>query len=158
MQQNQPGDLKEETLNRLNDLIRLNIDSVRGFTEAADVVSDQELKARFRQFAQERQVNVEELKRYVKWSDEEPEDSGSTLGAVHRWWLDLRAKAAGGDPGAVLSEAERGEDAIKNEYEEALRDLSGSPVRNVVERQYENVRRGHDQVRALRDSKRHRTG
>jgi uncharacterized protein (TIGR02284 family) len=148
--------LDDKTVGRLNDLIRINIDSHKGFSEAAAVVDDPQIKTRFLQFARERLSNAEELKKYVAWNNEEPETSGSALGAAHRWWLNLRSKlTSGDDTHIVLTEAERGEDSIKHEYEEVMREAAGSPVGDVIRRQYANVKSGHDEVRTLRDSTRH---
>ena len=144
--------LNEETANRVNDLIRINIDSAKGFRAAAEVVNDVGLRTRFEQYATQRDSNAQELRRFIAGSGETPEDSGSASGTAHRWWMDLRAKAAGGDAGVVLSEAERGEDAIKHTYEKALVDIAGSPVSDVLQRQYTEVKRGHDTIRDLRDA------
>jgi uncharacterized protein (TIGR02284 family) len=146
------GTLQPQTINRLNDLIRINIDSAQGFREAASVINDGSLRTRFEEFATQRDNNARELKQFVAWNDKEPEDSGSAAGAIHRWWLDLRAKAAGGDAKVVLSEAERGEDVIKHKYEDVLKDTAGSPVNTVLQRQYVEVKRGHDTIRNLRDT------
>ena len=43
---------------------------------------------------------------------------------------------SGGDSYAILSEAERGEDAIKGAYEEAMPSVSGSALNDVLSRQY----------------------
>ena len=81
-----------------------------------------------------------------------PAQSGSVTGTMHRWWLDIKSKVTGGGIYSVLAEAERGEDSIKNEYESALKDVQDAGVIGIVERQYNNVREGHDRVKALRDS------
>jgi len=144
--------LDSDTADRVNDLIRINIDSAKGFRAAAEVVNDVGLRTRFEQYAAQRDSNAHELRQFVAGSGEEPEDSGSAGGAVHRWWMDLRSKATGGDAGVVLSEAERGEDAIKHTYEKAMVDIAGSPVSEVLQRQYTEVKRGHDTIRDLRDA------
>ena len=46
----------------------------------------------------------------------------------------------------------RGEDAIKHTYEDALKDTAGSPVNPVLQRQYIEVKRGHDTIRDMRDA------
>jgi uncharacterized protein (TIGR02284 family) len=71
---------------------------------------------------------------------------------IHRWWIDAKQALTGKDPASILNEAERGEDSIKKVYENALSAVSDSGARELVERQYRNVREGHDQVKALRDS------
>jgi len=47
--------------------------------------------------------------------------------------------------------AERGEDAIKKCYEDALDIVTEPAVRSLLSDQYVEVKRGHDAVRGLRD-------
>lgn len=145
--------LTEQVVQRLNDLIRTNIDSSKGLHEAAEVVNDPELRSRFIDLARDRQINAAELRQFIEshqgWVDM---DGGTVLGAAHRWWLDMRARMAGGDPAVVLNEAERGEDFIKHSYEDALHETGDPSVDHLLQRQYERVRSGHDAVRALRDA------
>ena len=63
----------------------------------------------------------------------------------------MKSAITGRDDTAVINEVERGEDHIKHKYETALQeqDLS-SETRDVINRAYESVRRGHDQVRDLK--------
>lgn len=145
--------LRDETIECLQDLIQINIDSSRGYRAAADEIENPRIASLFRECATERQAFSEELKRYVQMNAVEPKDSGSIQGTLHRWWLEIRGTVQGGDEHAVLAEAERGEDAIKHRYEDAMRQIAGSPVGNVLMQQYESVKRRHDQVRDMRDAR-----
>jgi uncharacterized protein (TIGR02284 family) len=78
--------------------------------------------------------------------------SGSWQAMFHRWWLDLRGSLSGGDAYAVLAEAERGEDKIKQMYEEVLKQTAGNPLSDVLHQQYIEVKKGHDRIRDLRDA------
>ena len=71
--------------------------------------------------------------------------------AAHRTWMDIRTALGAGEQ-AVLSEAERGEDHIKEKYQEALKDLGSCSCTEVLRRQYTAVKAPHDKVRNLRDS------
>ncbi|MDQ3214853.1 MAG: PA2169 family four-helix-bundle protein, partial [Pseudomonadota bacterium] len=51
------------------------------------------------------------------------------------------------------NECERGEDIALNRYRKALEEDLPSDVEQVVRRQHEGVRRNHDQIKALRDSR-----
>lgn len=145
------ANLNEETVEALQDLIEINLDSVAGFQQAADSIDHQGLQTLFRKVASERQMHADELKGFVRYNREEPEDSGSVAGAAHRQWLNLRAAINGGDPKVVLIEAERGEDAIKEKYEDLIKKTAGSAMNDVLLRQYAEVKRHHDLVRDLRD-------
>lgn len=133
-------------------LIRLNIDSAEGFTAAAKRVEDPRVADLFREYATQRSKNAEELKAAVAFNGEEPADSGTTAGTLHRWWLEIRGTVTGHDTASVLAEAERGEDSIKHHYEDAIKECSGSPIIQLLTKQYENVKAAHDRVRDLRDA------
>ncbi|MCA9260113.1 MAG: PA2169 family four-helix-bundle protein [Planctomycetales bacterium] len=145
-------DLNPETIDGVQKLIRYNIDAEKGFREAADQIEDARLSALFSEIADQRSALALELQGYVAWNDEEPVDEGSALGAVHRAWLKVRALLNGGDAYAILAEAERGEDHIKDAYEEVLKETAGSAMNDVFQHQYALVKAGHDQIRDLRDA------
>lgn len=144
--------LREETIEKVQDLIQINIDSQKGFAEAADKVKDKQIASLFRQLGGERQTNTTELQQIVNFNGEEPQDDGSFKATVHRAWIDVRAALNGGDASVILNEAERGEDAIKELYEEVLKETAGSAVNDVLTRQYAKVKAGHDKVRDLRNA------
>lgn len=144
--------LNPETIAGLQELIEINIDSGRGFRAAADRIEDARIASFFRDCAVERDGFARDLARYVELNAVEPKDGGSAQGTAHRWWLELRGAVQRGDEHAVLSEAERGEDAIKARYEKVLKDTAGSPLNSVLQHQYASVKARHDQVRAMRDA------
>lgn len=148
--------LTDETIDILQDLIRIDIDSAAGFREAAEAIDDPRCAELFRDLGRQRRAFGDELKTFVRWNDETPVDHGSIKGAVHRWWIDVKSRVKDGNTSTVLAEAERGEDAIKERYEEALRATVGSPAHDVIDRQYIAVKAGHDRVRDLRDAAKER--
>lgn len=142
-----------ETLEGLQDLIEINIDSSKGFDTAAEAIENSSIADMFRQCAAERRRFGDELSQYIRLNGGKPETTGSVKGAAHRWWLNIRGKVQDGDEHAVLAEAERGEDAIKAEYEKVLKNTAGSPVNDVLQQQYASVKARHDRIRDMRDSR-----
>lgn len=143
--------LTDESIESIQDLISVNIDSRDGFNEAAEHVEDANVSQLFREIAEERNQQVSELRTLVHLNDRESENAGSMAAAAHRAWMDLRATFGAGTK-EMLDEAERGEDHIKAQYEEALKECAGSAVTDVLNRQYAVVKKAHDRVRDLRDS------
>ena len=139
------------TIEHLQDLIRINIDSCKGFEQAADTIRSRPIANLFRRIADDRRYHVHQLRKMVEMTDEEAEDSGSIKGTVHRWWLATRGALSGGDDHVVLIEAERGEDAITKRYEAALNAASDAGIEQLLRDQYVEVKRGHEAVRGLRD-------
>ena len=144
--------LPAKSINWLQDLIQVNIDSRDGFQDAVDNLEDQHssLAVLFRHVSRERDAQAHELQAMVAQNAEQPAKSGSVAAAAHRTWMDIRAAFGGGDQ-AILSEAERGEDHIKEKYESALKDLTGCACVGTLQKQYAAVKASHDKVRALRD-------
>jgi uncharacterized protein (TIGR02284 family) len=81
----------------------------------------------------------------------DPEDDSSTMGAAHRTFLNLKQAVLGKDEEALIKEVERGEDYIKNKYEEALKTDNLDPATtSVIQEGYASVRKGHDRVSAIK--------
>jgi len=145
------ADLNADTIDGLQDLIQINLDSAKGFAEAARRVESESLKVLFTDMARAREHNATELQQYVERNGEHACQDGSLAAAFHRVWLDFRGRLAGGDALVILTEAVRGEDHIKAVYEEVLVRTAGSALNSVLTRQYSSVKAGHNKVRDLRD-------
>lgn len=144
--------LTEETIEKLHDLVRINIDSRQGLLDAAEAIEDNHVADVFRQVAGDRSKFADELKMYVTWNEETPPKEQSFASKVHQCWMNCRAKLNGGDAHVVLIEAEYGEDQIKEAYEDALKDNPGSAMSQILHSQYAVVKQGHDKIRDLRDA------
>lgn len=145
--------LSDTTLTKLRELRRLCVDSSKGFEECAELTKSAGLKSLFLALADERRGMDAELERQIDWNGAHEEEDGSYLAAMHRAWIKVRdAMSAEDDDGCILSEAERGEDAIKQAYEEALEETMGSPIHSLLASQYLQVKDAHDRVRDLRDT------
>ena len=142
----------------LNDLVETSKDGEQGFRSAAEDAKSAELKATFLRRADDCAKGASELQQLVARMGGKPEQGGSVAGAMHRGWMDLKAKVTGRDDLAILEECERGEDVAKAKYRKALDTTLPDDVRSVVQRQYDGVVRNHDAVRDLRDQYRMQKG
>lgn len=140
-----------DQISTLNGLIETTLDSITGYEDSAQNIDNERLREIFRQRANERQQVVSDLREAVRRLGGEPEESGSLLGKAHQRFEDLKAAITGRDEKAIINEVERGEDYLKEKFETALSSgsLSGES-RAVVERAYQSVRSGHDQISALK--------
>ncbi|OYP37730.1 PA2169 family four-helix-bundle protein [Rhodopirellula sp. MGV] len=145
-------DLDKTTLEAAKNLVQACIDSANGFQEIAKDVNDQQLAELFQSMGETRRKLVEELQEHVVISGDQPPTEGTWLAALHRSWIDLRASISGGDPKVILVEAERGEDYIKQAYEDVIKRTAGSALNSVLLQQYQTVKKGHASVRALREA------
>jgi len=142
----------DEIISTLNELIEICKDGQEGFKQAAEGVERSDLKSLFFEFSQQRSHFAGELQSIVQTLGEEPTTSGSTAGALHRGWINIKSAVTGKDEKAVLNECERGEDSAKNTYKDALEDRLPSYIADVIRNQYDSIKMAHDRVKALRDS------
>jgi len=126
-------------------------DSVNGYRDAADNAEGSQFRQIFSDNASERERVAGELAGEVRRLGGTPDEDGTVLGKTHQTWLDLKAAVTGRDDKAIINEVERGEDYLKEKFEAALADDSlTAESRQVVERAYQSVRKGHDQISQLK--------
>lgn len=142
----------DDVISTLNGLIETNKDGQDGFKASAEGVERSDLKTLFYELGQQRSQFAGELQSLVREMGGDPENSGSVAASLHRGWIDIKSIVTGKDEGAILSEAERGEDSAKKAYKNALAEDLPANVSSVVQRQADAVNAAHDKVRDLRDS------
>lgn len=138
-------------ISTLNTLIATTIDSVTGYEDSAQNIDNERFREIFRQRANERQQIVQQLREEVRRLGGEPEDGGSFLGKTHQRFEDLKAAITGRDEKSIINEVERGEDYLRDKWQTALQsgELKGES-HNLVERLYQSVKSGHDQMSQLK--------
>jgi uncharacterized protein (TIGR02284 family) len=87
----------ERTLEVLNDLIEINNDRVEGYEKAnkETEVKDADLRSLFSEMATESRRYANELSKYVRNEDGEPEEGTTFRGKIYRAWMDVRATFSG---------------------------------------------------------------
>ncbi len=144
--------LREEELTSLQDVLQANVDSARLFDDAAEQIKNPRMADLFRDIAQQRRANAQELKQYVIAAGEKPDDKPSLGGQTREIWLRFRSALNGGDPYVVLAEAERSEDHLKEIYTEAIRHNAGSPAAQSLHQQFAVMNKQHNAVHELREA------
>jgi uncharacterized protein (TIGR02284 family) len=147
----------DNSIEILSDLIELNNDRVNGFTKAVEKLDskDQDLKSVFDELIQQSQRFIRELtSEAMKIDSGYKQDSTSTIGgSMHRAWIDIKTLFKQRDREAILTECERGEDAIKRAYKDALssnNDLDKTQI-DLIAEQATVILSAHDKIRSLRN-------
>src|SRR5712671_2484243 len=141
---------QKEAISTINSLIETLKDGEKGFKEASEAVRDPQLKSLFQQYSQQRHRFASELQAQAhSLGESKPEKSSSTAGAMHRAWINLKSVVTSGDDKAILGECERGEDSAVHEYQEAMQNGLTDTAREIVSRQFTEIRSAHDRVRQL---------
>jgi uncharacterized protein (TIGR02284 family) len=137
----------------LNGLIKTTLDSVGGYRDAAENADRSRYKSMFADRAAKREQLARELQQQVRALGGDPKTEQGMLGKMHNEFVDLKNALTGGDDKAVIDEVERGEDHIKERFEDALDDDDLPPnVRTVVARAYQSVKADHDEVSRIKHS------
>ena len=139
----------DDVISVLNNLIETCEDGVKGFRDAARAVGNPRAKEVFDTRVEYIERAESDLKAAVRRLGGDPEDRGTTTGALHRGWLNLRAAITGNDDEAIIAEAERGENAAVERYENALEKELPPEIRLMVDKQYRGTLQNRDRVREL---------
>lgn len=142
---------RETDISTLETLTTTLIDSINGYEDAAKDIDNSRFQQIFRERASERRQVVDDLRNEIRRLGGDPADEGSFMGKTHQRWMDLKSAVTGGDEQRIINSVEAGEDYLKEKFETALEsgDLTSEP-RQVIERAYQSVRSGHDQISQLK--------
>ena len=134
----------------LNHLIETCRDGERGFEHAAELVTDPAFKILFTGLAHSRAQLAAELLPHAQRFGGSEATEGTTAASLHRRWMDLVGNLGGSHDGAILAEARRGDTVTVAAFKDALNGVLPSSVRDLVERQYLEVRSSHDDLERSR--------
>jgi uncharacterized protein (TIGR02284 family) len=147
----------ENTVEVLNDLIKINNDRIAGYERAINEAKDLDvdLKATFEGMIRESRGYKEELAAKTNEIGGDPDDNNDTTtsGKIYRAWMDVKATFTGSSREAILDSCEFGEDAAQRAYEAALAtdDLDAS-VRGLISEQQSALKNSHDLIKKYRDA------
>ena len=139
----------DKVISVLNTLIETCKDGEYGFSTAAEGLTDMPTRALFAQFSQQRGEMARALQAEVRRLGGDPEKAGSVSGSAHRGWINIKSAITGKDDGAIIAEAERGEDSAKKAFEEALKHPVPMQTRALITELSAKVHTVHDRVRSL---------
>jgi uncharacterized protein (TIGR02284 family) len=133
----------------LNHLIETCKDAERGFRHVAEHAKNPTVKSLFLDIASQRAGFAADLLPHAQRLGGPREGEGTTAGALHRTWINLRSAISKDDEITAVHEAERGEHFSLGVYENAIEGLLPPTVRDVIESQYAELQRTGERLRAL---------
>ncbi len=141
----------DHVISVLEKLIETNRDGQNGYRDAAEHLTNLEIREFFNEQSTMRAQFAGELENEViRLGKHDPDRKGSPTAALHRRWIDLKASLGGGDH-SILSSVESAEDSAKHEYQDAIRDNLPADIIEILDRQFQSISAAHDHVKMLRD-------
>lgn len=139
-------------VNTLNKLIETAKDGQEGFRVASENVKDPKIKLLFASYSTQRGKFVEKLQKTVVELGGKAEQKDTVTGDIHQALINLKAAVTRGDERAMLAEAEKGEAVAVRVFEDAAKEEDlPLPVRKVVQKMAEQVRKTYENVKNLED-------
>jgi len=145
---------KKKVAEKINHLIEINNDRIEGYDRAVNEVEDPKLKGTFLDLSIQSKGFRTELEGLVKGLGETPTTGTSTSGKVYKAWMDIKTALTGKDKKKILNSCEYGEDVARDSYKEVLNERQMLPnnIKDVVEKQFSEIKQSHDKIRSMRDS------
>ena len=142
----------KQVVNVLNDLLENARDGEYGFKICAEQVETTSTQTLFAARAAGCAQAAHELETMIVQHGGEPASGGTTAGAMHRGWVQVKGSVGFDSELSILESCEKGEDAAIARYRKALKE-EGLPadVRALIERQSAGAQKNHDQIRDLRN-------
>jgi uncharacterized protein (TIGR02284 family) len=145
---------KQNLAEVLNDLIQINNDRVTGYERALKELkdSDTDLRDIFLSYIDQSRNLRNVLGTEVQSLGVKMDDGTTASGKIYRAWMDVKALFTGNDRQTILNNCEYGEDAAQKAYKEALNtDNLPAYLFALINRQKEELRQAHDEIKSLRD-------
>jgi uncharacterized protein (TIGR02284 family) len=139
----------KELIATLNRLIQTCKEAENGYRTAEVAVENLDLKTLLNSYAQQRAQYAAELQSEVQRLGGRVEMSSNLTDAPQSGGTNLKASVDKGNSAAVLAECERGEDSLKQQYQQALEKDLPPDVQAILERQFAGVKEAHDRIGTL---------
>lgn len=148
---------REELIQVLNDLVRINNDRIQGYEKAIENSKDasNDLLNVFSEMIDESRGFKDELLETIQGLDGEADFEETTnSGKLYRFWMSVKESLTDSNRQTVLDDCEFGEDAAQKAYQEALESdaTMDSDIRTMIIDQKSELKESHDTIRDLRDN------
>ena len=137
----------------VKEVINILQDGQKGFADIGEHLKDQTLKRYFLAESLKRANFRAELENELhRHGVHDVHEEGTTAGALHRTWFNIKEKLHDADDHSLLATAEQGEDEAKKVYKDALDQELPLPLRQLLSEQNAHIISSHNYVRDHRDA------
>ena len=147
---------REELIEVLNDLVKINNDRIAGYEKAISEANEHDVtfKGLFEDMIKESRQYKGELAAEITRSGGEVEDETTSSGKIYRAWMDVKATFTDSDKTTILDSCHFGEHAALNAYDAALAadSMLEPDTRKMVAQQRAGVQQAHDIIKKNLDA------
>lgn len=145
---------QKHAVDALKDLMEVARDGQNGYRDGAEHAKDPQLRRFLESVSLARAKFAGDLESYaVRLGKADVDRSGSTLGAIHRGWTELKANLGGGDD-AILSSMETGDGYAKDHYEKYIHDNKlPDDLLEIIRNQAQTIVGTLERIRAMREER-----
>lgn len=138
----------------LENLIEVARDGQNGYRDGAEHAKDPQLRKFMDSVSLARAKFAGDLESYaVQLGKSDVDRSGSTKGAIHRGWIDLKANLGGGDD-SILSSMETGDTYAKDHYDKYINDNKlPDDLLEIIRIQAQTIAGTLDRLRVMRQNR-----
>lgn len=145
-------DSHKKIVHSLQELLEKNYDAEKDYKIALERAEGHELKDFFKKQVVRRDHYSTEIDKLIHSLNENPKESGTAYGTLHRTWINLRSSVGKDTDKVLLEECLRGEKNSLEEYEEKLSKYRFPPhIEEVLQKQLEEMRTTLSSVHTLED-------
>ncbi|KUG07746.1 ferritin-like domain-containing protein [Solirubrum puertoriconensis] len=146
--------INSDAARAFNDLVEINKTGAKGYQEAAEGVSNPQLKSELSRLSQQRAQFASELEQTARQMGVDVTNDNTVEGvvadaaaAVHRGWINLKSAITGQNDSAILGECETGDQVALQAYETALKSqsLSGQ-ASSIIQKQHGEILAAKNQI------------
>ncbi|MCC3157146.1 PA2169 family four-helix-bundle protein [Hymenobacter sp. 15J16-1T3B] len=154
--------INSDSARAFNDLVEINKTGAKGYQEAAEGVSNPQLKSELSRLSQQRAQFAAELEQQARQAGIDVTNDNTVEGvvadaaaAVHRGWINLKSAITGQSDAAILGECETGDQVALQAYESALKAQSiPAQVSSIIQKQHGEILAAKNQVTQWKASNR----
>lgn len=142
---------QDHAVSAIEDLIEICRNGQNGYKDGAEHAKDSQVREFLNTVSLERAKFAGDLENEaIRMGKSDVKRSGTTLGALHRGWTDLKANLGGGDD-SILSSMETGDKFAQEHYQKYLNDKQiPGDLLGIIRNQAQSIEGTLERVKAMR--------
>ncbi|MGH8540881.1 MAG: PA2169 family four-helix-bundle protein [Stenotrophobium sp.] len=140
-----------DAITLMNRLIVTSKNGERALRAASEEAYHEDLKQSLLDYSRFFGEAAHELQEAVSKLGGKPQELGTFGNTLHRTWMHLAVTALGRNEDEILNQVESDESTAEERLADAVKWETPPEVHALLERQYENARKHHSEIRELRE-------